>query len=233
MRVRDPKVTEKREYAVQRKEMNSAINLTKMLKKMQMNSGDYMKRPLIYIFSLATAAAITFFFWLSTADWKPNQSIPVVEIKNDSEIKEVLDRLADLGSEVQDLKSEMSKLNLNIDALRGKIGTQSVMPAEDQKEVINRPNETYSKRIALPEKTQARAPGGLDWLDRLPANKQAEVDQVFADIGRDFPLESIDQDNFDALKQMMVDQQNALKDRMKSILPAKDYQSFEKSLPTF
>lgn len=168
---------------------------------------------------------VSFFLEPSTPVTPVNQQTITVDDKK------VLSQLVEVRDEIRELKKGVSSLNLNIDALSAKIGMQVHTGVNQVERTIARPVQSYSERVV--SSTKGKAPGSLDWLDNLPADKQAEVDQVFADIGRDFPIEDIDQEDFETLNQMMIDQQNALKKKMKIVLTEKDYQSFEKSLPTF
>lgn len=156
-------------------------------------------------------------------DQPPSTKQQTVSIDN----KPVLDQLAKLQTEIQQIKYQLSQLSGYVSAL---VDQFKIPPIVEQK-THRTPINLTETRSTLPVKINT--PSGLDWLDKLPPDKHEQVNQVFADVGRDFRMEDIGQDDFEGLDQIMKDQQTALKDRMKTILSEKDYKSFEQSLPTF
>lgn len=157
---------------------------------------------------------------------RPTPTTAITPSSEDNQ--EVIGKLAELTAALQELKQWVQAINLNVEGLRNQIkhaeNAEKSSPVNEQAPSVAFIQGTLEKPVTPP------APQ-LGWMTTLPASKQQEINQVFADIGRDFPMEDIDPQDPEALHQLMMDQQNALKERLKAILPEQNYEQFVRTLP--
>ena len=142
-----------------------------------------------------------------------------------------------IQTELQGLKKEVVTINLNINALRGKIENQQrFLPQEETTEQLTEMPESS----LLNEKVENLSSDAIKWQTDLSPELKQKVDDVFSYHHQKVKsqLESefgtLDPNNPippDKLEQFMNDDQQELFADMKAILPEKEFKQFVSSLP--
>ncbi|MGI0076465.1 MAG: hypothetical protein ACREAU_03560 [Nitrosopumilaceae archaeon] len=180
----------------------------------------------LWVSAVVVAVALTFNYAMPI---KTDTLVPRLDypIQHSKDYKEVLKKLTALSEEMKVLKQELKTFGSDIEDRITELEESSIDPLQSNN-TINRIDPSIPERNKFGNQRQTAE---MDWMDNLTENKQAEVDQVFMEIGQEFPIEDFKEVPFKALHQQMVDQQTALKERLKLVLPEQNYQAFIKSLP--
>lgn len=146
----------------------------------------------------------------------------------------VLNQLTKVQEEIQELKSEVSKINLNVDALHGKHTSISTQPFVEQEinEHVEEVSNVQDEGESLPLGET------MKWQKDLSAELRQQMDEVFGNHHQKVrsrleaafgPLDPKNPIPPDELDEFMKGDQEELFAAMKLVLPEDKYEQFVKS----